>query len=259
MKSIAVTGAAGFLGRAVVEALAVRGVTPVGIVRRRAREGQRVADLSVADDTVRALDGVDAVIHTASSPTRDVSSETRYMANVVEAARRTGMHVVYVSIVNVDRNGRFFPYYQAKYDAEQLLVRSGVPYTIQRAAQFHAFLAYVFGTVSKLPLAVLPPRTAFQPIDVRACADRLADHAAGDPRGVARDIAGPQTRSGREFFTEWARATKRRKPLVELPLPVGAFRAIANRGAVNDEAEPLGAPFATWLEQSGGANPYGAR
>jgi uncharacterized protein YbjT (DUF2867 family) len=259
VKKIAVTGAAGYLGRAVSEALERRGVEAVGIVRRRGGEGQRVADLSVPEQAVRALEGIDVVVHTASSPTRDVGTETRYMANVVEAARRTGAHVVYVSIINVDRNGRHFPYYGAKYDAEQLLLRSGVPHTIQRAAQFHAFLAYLFGTVAKLPLAILPPRSAFQPIDVDACAERLADHAAGEPLGMARDIAGPETRSGRELFTQWARATHRNRPLIELPLPMGAFRAIANRGAVNDQAEPLGPSFASWLAQSGGANPYDAR
>ena len=180
------------------------------------------------------------------------------MTNVVEAARRTGAHVVYVSIINVDRNGRHVPYYRAKYDAEQMLASSGVSYTIQRAAQFHAYLSHVFGTIAKLPLAILPPGAAFQPIDVHACADRLADHALGEPLGMARDIAGPEIRSARELFTEWARATHRNKPLVELPLPMGAFRAVAKRRAVNDQAEPLGPAFAAWLAQTGGANPYDA-
>ncbi|MDB5071675.1 MAG: nucleoside-diphosphate sugar epimerase [Candidatus Eremiobacteraeota bacterium] len=258
MKRIAVTGAAGYLGRAVNEALVHRGAEAVGIVRRGGADGARGADLSVAEQAVRALDGVDAVVHTASSPALDAGTEVLYMSNVVEAARRTGAHVVYVSIINVDRNGRHVPYYRAKFDAEQLLVRSGVPYTIQRAAQFHAYLSHVFGTIAKLPLAILPPGAAFQPIDVHACADRLAVHALGEPLGVARDVAGPETRSGRELFTQWARATHRNKPLVQLPLPVGAFRAVANRGAVNDQAEPLGPTFASWLAQTGGANPYDA-
>jgi uncharacterized protein YbjT (DUF2867 family) len=180
------------------------------------------------------------------------------LTNVVEWARRTRAHVVYVSIINVDQNGRLYPYYRAKHDAEQLLVRSGVPYTIQRAAQFHAFLAYIFGTVSKLPFAILPPRSAFQPIDVNACAERLAEHAIGEPIGMARDIAGPQTRSGSEFFAQWARATHRNKRLIELPLPIGGFRAVADRRAVNEQAEPLGSTFATWLAHSGRANPYDA-
>jgi uncharacterized protein YbjT (DUF2867 family) len=247
VKTVAVTGAAGLLGLAVTEALSRRDVQTIGIVRRDGGQSRRAADLSVGSEVARALEGVDVIVHTASSPNEDVGTESRYLANVVEAARRTAAHVVYISIINVDLNQRLFPYYRAKYEAEQLLAHSGVPYTIQRAAQFHPFLAYFFGTASKSPVAILPPHSAFQPIDVAACAERLAELATRNPLGMARDIAGPEIRSGREFFDQWSDATHRHRPVVELALPMSIFRAFADRHVVNEDAEPIGPTFASWL------------
>jgi uncharacterized protein YbjT (DUF2867 family) len=162
-----------------------------------------------------------------------------------------------VSIVNVDKNRRVYPYYGAKYEAEILLARSGIPYTIQRAAQFHPFIAYIFGVVAKQPVAVLPPKAAFQPLDVDAFAGRLAQIAVGQPLGMARDVVGPHISTARELFSLWTAATERHKLLVEAPLPIARFRAFADRCLINESAEPIGPPFESWLAANdGAANPY---
>jgi uncharacterized protein YbjT (DUF2867 family) len=236
-------------------ALAKRGVAAV-CVARSGEDADRVADLAVPQDVERALDGVDAVVHTASSPRGEQSTETLYIRNVTDAVKRSGAHVVYVSIVNVDRI-RFFPYYRAKHDAETLLAASGVAYTIQRAAQFHPFLDYIFRILARPPIAVLPPWSVFQPVDVDAVAEHLAGLATGAPLGMARDVVGPETRSGADLFALWSRAVQRHKPAIELPLPIAGFRAFANGRLVNEAAERIGPSFESWLGANlGRENPY---
>ena len=66
-----------------------------------------------------AAAGCDAIVHAATSLRRARSTEVDGTRNVVEAANRVGAHVLYVSIVGVDRHR--LPYYKAKWQAEQVV------------------------------------------------------------------------------------------------------------------------------------------
>src|SRR5262249_56171828 len=57
---------------------------------------------------------------------------------VAESAGRASAHLLYVSIVGVDRHR--FPYYKAKFAVEQILARTKVSYSITRATQFHQLI-----------------------------------------------------------------------------------------------------------------------
>jgi uncharacterized protein YbjT (DUF2867 family) len=70
-----------------------------------------------------------------------------------EAARAGVSHVVFISIVGVDRNR--FSYYRVKLDAESVVERSSVPWTILRATQFHELLLGAVQNLARLP-AVMP-------------------------------------------------------------------------------------------------------
>jgi nucleoside-diphosphate-sugar epimerase len=66
-RTVLVTGATGFLGKAVVERLIASGRSVRGAVRANAGPGQAaVGDLSAATDWTEALTGVDAVVHCAA-------------------------------------------------------------------------------------------------------------------------------------------------------------------------------------------------
>jgi uncharacterized protein YbjT (DUF2867 family) len=93
---VAVTGANGKTGRAVITALVAAGLSPVGIVRR-AEAGEelaaagvsaRLADLEQIDTLVAAFSGIDAVYHVPPNmhPREDLLGE-----RVIEAAQRAGV------------------------------------------------------------------------------------------------------------------------------------------------------------------------
>jgi uncharacterized protein YbjT (DUF2867 family) len=143
-------------------------------------------DVRLGDGLDRALDGVHVVVHAASSPRRRVrETELEGTRHVLNAAQRTGCHVIYVSIVGVDRSR--FPYYRAKLAAEQLVERHNGPWTIQRATQFHDLLDQMLGA----PVFIRTPHLAFQPVDSRDVASRLTDLVTGGPAGHAADVGGP--------------------------------------------------------------------
>jgi uncharacterized protein YbjT (DUF2867 family) len=233
---IVVTGGTGVLGRAVVARLLADG-QPVRVVSRRPRPETgaeayewATADLRSGAGAVEAMRGARAVIHCASGFGR--GAEEAIARTVVAAARAadTPPHLVYVSIVGVDRIP--FGYYKAKLAAEQAFAESGLPYTIQRATQFHDLLRALFAVSAKAPVAPVPA-LRFQPVDVRDVAIRLAELALDAPaQGHAADIGGPRVRDARELAHVYLAATGRGgRPLLPISLPgrvFGAFRAGGN-------------------------------
>lgn len=191
MAQILVTGGTGTLGQSLVPQFLDRG-HDVRVLTRR------TSDLPMGISTIRgdlvngenvddAFNGVDVVVHAATDPTRNAQSfETNSMTTIIRAAQRTGAHVVYVSIVGVDRNR--YGYYKAKRSAEKLLEESNVKWTIQRATQFHDLIdRFLQGRAF-----VRAPGLAFQPIDVAEVAGRLVEIAENEPIGRATDLGGPE-------------------------------------------------------------------
>src|SRR2546429_5743133 len=120
---ILVTGGTGALGRVLV-ALLREGGHEVRVLSRRTG-----ADLLTGAGLAEALDGTDVIVHCATDGRHDVDA-TR---NLIAAA--SGQHLVYVSIVGIDRIP--FPYYRLKLACERLVEECGLPWTTLRATQFH--------------------------------------------------------------------------------------------------------------------------
>ena len=155
--------------------------------------------------------GVDTVVHAATARRHVRAVEVEGTANVVAAARESGAHVIYVSIVGVD--AMRFPYYRAKWAAEQVVESGGALWSIQRATQFHELLDMFLGWRAFPSTA----RMSFQPVDIADVSDRLADLVESGPTGRAEDFGGPAVVPLRELDDIRRRIRGRGARLVPVP------------------------------------------
>jgi nucleoside-diphosphate-sugar epimerase len=162
---VLVTGASGFVGRAVVTALAGSGRAVSAGVRRPPQppfpagvEVMQHPDLSQSFDWTPLLEGVDQVVHLAGIAHTDGVAPARYdrvnrlaTAELAAAAAATGVqHLVFVSSVRAqtgpsadhalterDEPAPTDAYGRSKLAAEAAVRAAGVPFTILRPALFY--------------------------------------------------------------------------------------------------------------------------
>jgi uncharacterized protein YbjT (DUF2867 family) len=191
MPIVAVTGGTGTLGSRVVSRL-VAGGHEVRVLSRTAGAAppgatRWVGDVRTGDGLRDAFEGTTVVVHAASNPFRHVrETEVAGTANVLAAASASGSHVVYISIVGVDRHR--YPYYRAKRAAEEVLESSAASWAILRATQFHELLARFLAA----GVFFRTENLAFQPVDAGEVADRLVSLALSGATGHAPDLGGPE-------------------------------------------------------------------
>ena len=228
-REILITGATGTLGSQVVAAALAAGHR-VHALSRRERTGDSSVrwhrgDLLEGSGIDEAVDGVDAIVNCATQPTGD--KDVASMQNLTSAVRRTGAaHLVHVSIVGIDRIP--LPYYKTKLRVEQVVEASGVAHTLLRATQFHDLILTVAQQMAKLPVVPLPAGFRVQPVEADEVAARLVELALGEPAGLVPDIGGPRVYGAAELLRGYLRATKRRRPIVAIPLPGKAARALGD-------------------------------
>ena len=229
-RQILVTGGTGLLGSRVVDRLSGAGEN-VRVMSRRRRADTVRGDLLTGEGLEEAVEGVGTIIHCASSPlrkTRQVDVEgTRRLLR--EAAHMGVSHVVFVSIVGVDRNP-YYPYYRHKLEAERVVERSGLPWTTLRATQFHEFVLKWIRFLELGPVALVPKGFLRQPIDTGEVADRLVELALSVPAGRVFDVAGPVVRTFADLTLSYQTVAERRRRVVEVPVPGKTARAF-RRGA----------------------------
>ena len=208
---ILVTGGTGRLGRALVPRLRSAGNAVRVLSRTPApKEGRFQGDLRTGEGLETALDGVGTIVHCA---TRNGHKDIDLTRHLIRAALRAGSpHLVYVSIVGVDRVR--LPYYRAKSACEQLVEHSGLPWTIQRTTQFHELIVWMCDKQRWLPVILMPSGVSFQPIDAGEAAARLADLAGAPPSGRAPDMGGPQIRPAVDLARSYAQSRSLRRPVV---------------------------------------------
>jgi uncharacterized protein YbjT (DUF2867 family) len=223
---VLVTGGTGSLGRRVVDRLRGPGYEVRTLSRSARGAGVVRGDLQTGEGLAQALEGVDVLIHCASSPRKTRQTDVEGSERLLEAAGRAGVsHVLFVSIVGVDRNP-YPPYYRAKLEAERIVERSPVPWTILRATQFHEFALKQIRLLERLPVMMAPRGFLLQPIDIGEVADRLVELALSEPSGRVPDIGGPEVRTLPDLARSYLKATGRPRRIVEVPVPGKAARAL---------------------------------
>jgi len=196
--TILVTGGTGVLGRPTIPLLEAAG-HDIRVLSRSS--GDYRGDLTAGTGLAAALDGIDTVLHLATSAG---AKDTRQTQNLVDAAREARVsHLVYISIVGVDVVP--YPYYRSKFASEQIIEASGIPFTILRATQFHSFIALFIHLQRRLPV-IISLDVPDQPIAVEEVAQRLVELVAAGPSGRVADIGGPQQLRLREAIDTWQAA-----------------------------------------------------
>jgi len=257
-RDVLVTGGTGRLGRRVVDRLRAEGIEP-RVMSRSGRPGTIRGDLLTGEAIEAAVRGADTIIHAAQSPTREsrrtAVEGTERLLEITAGARVS--HFVYVSVVGLERVT--LSYYREKLDAERLVERSGLPWTILRSTQFHEFALSMVRAQNRVPfVAPVPKGWLFQPIDTGEVASRLVELALGLPSGRVPDIAGPEVRTLASLTRAYLSAMGSKKGVVEFPLPGKVARAF-REGAQAAPASAWG--DITWeefLERQGGIMQYPA-
>lgn len=219
MSTILVTGATGQVGAPTAAALTAAG-HDVRAMSRRSGPGLVTADLLTGSGLPAALAGATTVVHLATTAG---SKDIRVAEHLVAAARAADIgHLLIISIVGIERIP--LGYYRDRVRIEEVVKASGVPFTIQRATQFHSLVAALLDAQRFSPV-LLAPTMRFQPIAVPEVAARLAELADAGPQGRVPDIGGPEQRTMRDLTAAWLRATGRRRPVLPVRLPGKLFAA----------------------------------
>lgn len=248
---VLVTGGTGTVGRIVVDQLTAAG-KDVRVLSRGRRRNQRadvehvVGDVQTGAGLDAALDGVDTIVHCVY-PTEHL---------VAAAKRADSPHLLYVSIVGIDRVP--FAFYRRMLANERTIAESRLPWTVLRATQFHDLIAFVLRVLAKPPVMALPSGLKFQPVDVRDVGERLAGLALGEPIGRAPDFGGPQARTLDDLARSYLAIAGRRRPMVPIRLPGKVFGGIRGGGLLTPEHAAGTITFEQYLEeqQAAGRLPY---
>lgn len=246
--NLAIVGASGALGSAVMRAAVAAGHRATAIVRSpviRPASGvsYRFADVVTQSGLREALAGADVVIDAVNiSKPQLLVAGTRA---VLDTATELGVaRYVGISIVGCDRVP--FGYYRGKVEQERLVAASSIGWSILRATQFHGFVDAMFAK-SVLGIHAVGGRALVQPVAVDEVAAALVAAAAAPAGGRLPDFAGPEVLSMGDAFRAWRLA--RRSRGVALPIPMlGALgRALVEGGLCNRDRAVGRQTFAQWL------------
>jgi uncharacterized protein YbjT (DUF2867 family) len=229
---VAVLGATGFIGRALVPVLAEQADVLAISRRGDARESRHVqavaADATDEGAIERSLKGVDVAYYLVHSLGKsDFGGVDRRAATAVaRAADRAGVsQIVYLGGLGDDA-GDLSPHLRSRAETAVILSRAGtVPVTILRAAVVVGRGSVGFETivalVDRLPLMIAPRwvGTSTQPIALADVVGYLAG-VAGDPRasGQTFDLGGPEVLTYREMIERIGLIRGRRPRIVEVPV-----------------------------------------
>jgi len=167
----------------------------------------------------QAMAGANVVIDLANSPSFESKAVMEFFKtsgrNIAAAAAAAGVaHHVALSIVATDRtdNG----YFRAKVAQENLVVASGIPYTIVRATQFLEFLGGIADAGADGNVVRLPP-ILFQPIAADDVAAMVAEVALAGPRNSIVEIAGPERAPFNDILARYLQAVGDPRAVVSDP------------------------------------------
>jgi NADH dehydrogenase len=244
---ILVTGGTGFVGGHVVQELRGRDL-PVRCFVRDPRRGAELAawgcelaegDLTDPASLRSAVAGVDTVVHLVAIRQGRREQFQRIMVegtrDLLAAAKDAGVRrFVHMSALGTTEATKdLVPYYGAKWENEQQVQGSGIPYVIFRPSFVFAPDGGILPTFAKLArLTPVTPiigsgRQRIQPIWAEDLAKYFADAVVRDDV-VSRvfELGGPDVVSWNEFWERLKRARRIRRPSIHIPVALMRVNAL---------------------------------
>jgi uncharacterized protein YbjT (DUF2867 family) len=227
-----VLGATGFVGRALVPALAARGDDVVAVSRSaRTPEDGRVravsADVTDADAVRGALEGIDVVYYLVHSlGSANYAEVDRRAATIVaeEAARAGVSQIVFLGGLG-DEQSNLSTHLRSRAETAAALSSGSVPVTTLRAAvvvgRGSAGFETIVALVDRLPL-MIAPRWISVPTQPIALVDVVA-YLVGvggneEALGESFDLGGPEVLTYREMIERVARLRGHDRRIFEVPV-----------------------------------------
>lgn len=257
IERVMVTGATGFVGRSVVRALLTKGLTPVCLVRSRAKlfsqhrdiDPDRLVSISGAISDRRAIamaaEQSQAVIHLVGIIiARRLKGQTFHRVhvggtqNVVEAARQAAVtRFVHMSALGARANARS-SYHRTKWIAEQSVTQSDLNWTVFRPSLIHGPHGEFMRLMKQFVCGLVPPvipyfgsgQAKLQPVSVKDVAYCLVESLfREDTIGAAYPLGGPKAYSWVELYNACRvliPGARLWKPLVSQPVRVAEAMAL---------------------------------
>ena len=259
--TVLVTGPTGFLGRRVVHKLVEHNYEVRCLVRSPGRErifdqlavDVYYGDVNNADALASACQGIDQVVHlvgviregrnTTYDSVNRVGTENTVAAAVAAGSVSQFLQISAVGAVNDPE----LPYLKSKWQAEQAVISSGLPYTIIRPSLIFGrgdeFMNSLASLVRLFPLVpvISGGRNRLQPIWVDDLAQCIAlSLSRHDLQGHTLELGGPDQLSYNQIVDIIARAMGKRRMKVHVPLWVMGMNAavmqrLMSRPPINSE------------------------
>jgi uncharacterized protein YbjT (DUF2867 family) len=244
---ILVTGGSGFVGGHVVHELRGREL-PVRCLVRNPRKAAKLeawgcelveGDMTDPAGLRRAVDGADAVVHLVAIRQGRPEQFGRIMVegtrDLLAAAKDAGVgRFVHMSALGTTEQTKdLVPYYGAKWETEELVHASGLPYVIFRPSFVFGPDGGILPTFAKLArLTPVTPiigsgRQRIQPIWVGDVAAYFADGVRRDDvTGRVFELGGPEAVTWNEFWERLKRVRGLRRPSVHVPVGLMRLNAL---------------------------------
>lgn len=241
---IVVIGGTGLIGSKVVTLLTQHGHDAVAASPSsgvNAYTGEGLAD---------ALEGADVVVDVTNSPSFEDAAVldffTTSTAHLIAAEKTAGVgHHVALSVVGAQRlpdSG----YLRAKVAQEELIEKSGVPYSIVKATQFYEFVKSI-ADAATVDGVVRVPHELIQPLPSEDAAAAVARTAAGAPLNGVIEVGGPEALPMDEFIRVGLATQGDPRVVIGDPEATYFGARLGQRSLVADPGAQLSStPYAEW-------------
>lgn len=236
-RSLFLTGADGFIGRALLARLRAAGGFDIRrLTRRPGADGEAGGavvhgDLERSETYAAALDGVDTIVHLAAvtgkaPPARYRQINVDAVGTLIEAGERAGVrNILFMSSIAAKYpNKRYYPYARSKADAERLVAQSKLRAAVVRPTLVLGPQSPIWLTLEKiagLPVIPMPAggKAMVQPIDadeVTKAVMRILNE--GRFRDEVFEIGGPDALPIADLVRTIARERERTAHMLPVPL-----------------------------------------